>query len=84
MVAPGARSNLDDELPSKQLPLPEPSLKKSNRFLSVPSAAHLVVDEAVVLVHRVMPGLNGSEKLAVPHMKLPKILFSLTTQPSEP
>ena len=46
------------------------------------ASSQRVVDERLFLFTAAV--LNGSEKLATPHLKLPKIRLCLTTQPSEP
>src|SRR3954452_21213475 len=77
-------ANVDDLLPCQQFPPMEPSLKKSNWFVSVPFRPMLLSTKRLFWFRASVCGSVPSENAEPPHMKLPKMSLSFTSQPLEP
>src|SRR6185437_13417463 len=65
---------------SKQVPLPDPSLNRSNPLVSLKAAPILLLMMWLPVLSALPVVLVGSEKDATPHRKLPKIELFLTVQ----
>ena len=64
----------------KHVPLPDPSLNRSNPLVSL-NAAPILLSSMVLPVFSALPVVFvTSENVATPHRKLPKIELSLTVQ----
>src|SRR3954453_19540173 len=82
--ASGVTSNVEDLLPFQQFPFMEPSLEKPKRVVSLPPRPIVLSTKRLFMWSALVPWVSPSENDAAPHMKLPKMSLSFTTQSSEP